>query len=232
MNILYYAVYILAAYLFGAIPHLVAIARLQHIPLTGDHHQTLFSKGNKTLAVLGVIGEFAKGAIPVMVGRLLDVDTTVIAIAGLAAVCGQMWPVFQKFDGEKGNSIGLGMAAALSPFALLWGLFPLAIGAGIRIGSRVRAQMKNDRSQPIVGGAYSRIMPIAMMTGFTMMPVVAWILDEPLAVTLVLAGMVLLFFIRRATAGLSYDLKISRNVGQVLAGRLLYDRSIREYRVK
>ena len=91
---------IVGAYLLGSVPQLSLLARLRRVNLDGDFHQSLWDRGGQAIAVLGVIGEFAKGIIPVLVGKGLDFDILVVALAGLAAVCGQMWPVFSRFDGD------------------------------------------------------------------------------------------------------------------------------------
>jgi len=113
MDILIDAALVIGAYLLGSAPQLSALASLRHASLSGDYHMSLWYKAGKWIAVMGILLEFIKGAIPVLIGHFLDINLTVVAVAGLAVVCGQMWPVFHKFSGEKGNTTGVGMAAAL-----------------------------------------------------------------------------------------------------------------------
>src|SRR4030042_5663309 len=107
------------AYILGSVPHLLLLAKLRHVELGGDFHQELWYKAGKVTGVLGVVGEFVKGILPVLIGKALDFNIVIVAGAGLAAVCGQMWPGFWKFAGEKGNSIGLAMSMALAPISCL-----------------------------------------------------------------------------------------------------------------
>jgi glycerol-3-phosphate acyltransferase PlsY len=225
LNLLIDAGYVIGAYLLGSAPHLFALARLQHIHLEGDARASLWKRGNKFLTVLGIIGEFAKGAIPVLAGRALNFDIAVVAIAGLAAVGGQMWPVFRRFDGEKGNTIGLGMAAALTPLALLPSLVPIAMGVIIRTIPRL-LRKTHHKQEPVFGGPFSRSIPIGMMGTFLALPLAAWLWKESLATVTVYCALFLLLLIRRLTAGLKKDLELSEDVGKVIKGRLLYDRSL------
>ena len=220
---------ILASYLIGAAPHLALLARLRRVKLNGDFHQDLWNRAGKATAVIGVLGEFAKGVIPVLVGRWLGFGTVTVAIAGLAAVCGQMWPVFARFDGEKGNSIAIAMVAALAPApALVAIIFPV-IALIIRTIPRLTAK-STDGSKTIIGGTYSRSLPVGMALCFLSLPVSSWYFGEPTAVIWGTAILFLLIMIRRLTAGLSDDLKASRDVKRILFQRLLYDRATASWR--
>jgi len=220
---------IAGAYFLGSLPHLSFLARLRRVDLNGDYHQTLWNKGGKIIAVLGIIGEFTKGIIPVLVGKALDFEILYIALAGLAAVVGQMWPVFNKFDGEKGNSIALAMVFALSWQPALAGFILILISLLFRTVPRLLA--KTEGKQPVFGGAYSRSLPVGMFFGFLAMPLAAWWLDETLAIIWSLAALFILIILRRVTAGLATDLKSSNDPKSILINRLLYDRSTVNWRL-
>src|SRR4030042_5811161 len=53
---------------------------------------------------------------PIIIGLVSNFPLAVTAAAGVAAVRGQMWPVFRKFDGEKGNTTGIGVVIALTMY--------------------------------------------------------------------------------------------------------------------
>jgi acyl phosphate:glycerol-3-phosphate acyltransferase len=222
-------IFILCAYLVGTIPQLQVIARLNHVKLEGDYHSCLWHKAGKIVGLSGVVGEFIKGVIPVIAGRLLEFDINFIAVAGVAAVCGQMWPVFQGFNGEKGNSIGLSMSASLAYQPFLIALIPIVIGAGIRTVKRLLTRSNNQTS--IIGGNYSKSLPLGMLVGFLVLPLASWYLNQPPGVTLSFAALFILILIRRSTAGLMQDLKKSSDLYLILKGRLLYDRGISKYRI-
>jgi glycerol-3-phosphate acyltransferase PlsY len=223
-------IFILAAYLLGSAPQLQALAAIRHVKISGDYHISLWQQAGKATALLGILGEFIKGALPVLVGRWLGFAEPVVAIAGIAAVCGQMWPVFLHFDGEKGNTSGLAMAAALDFCSLFWALIPIAIGAGIRIGTRLLKRRGNHT--PIFGGPFSRSLPLGMIGGFLVLPLTSWLLGKPLEITLAFVALVVLILIRRLTAGLKRDLQESRDLRRIVVGRLLYDRGVSQYRQK
>ncbi len=219
---------ITGAYLLGSLPHLSFLARLRRVDLNGDFHQTLWEKGGKTLAIIGIIGEFSKGIIPVLVGKALDFGILYIALAGVAAVAGQMWPVFKKFDGEKGNSIALAMVFALSWQPALIGMVPVLTSLLFRTVPRILGNKEARR--PVVGGPYSRSLPVGMFLCFLVLPLAAWWLDEPPEITWSLAALFVLIIARRLTAGLMADLKASDDITSVLVNRLLFDRSAVNWR--
>ncbi|MCJ7605634.1 MAG: glycerol-3-phosphate acyltransferase [Dehalococcoidales bacterium] len=211
------------AYLFGSLPHLPFMARLYGVKLDGDFHQELWYRAGRFVGVLGVIGEFIKGVTPVLVARALDFDTLIVVLAGVAAVCGQMWPVFARFDGEKGNSIAVAVMFALAPVPAAYALTFVIIALIVRLTPRIRARSSGQR---IIGGSYSRSLPLGRFACFLSLPILSWALGEPMETVWGLAGLfVLMIGVRRLTAGLKRDLRESRDIRGILLRRLLYDRS-------
>jgi glycerol-3-phosphate acyltransferase PlsY len=213
------AVLVLGAYLVGAVPQLAMLARLRGVRLEGDFHEGLWEQGGRGTAVFGVLVEFVKGALPVLVGRALGFSPTVVGLAGVAAVAGQMWPVFSRFDGEKGNTIGVAVAAALAPLAFLAAIVPMLVALGFRTAGRFK-----PAGGGIIGGTPSRSLPLGMMLGFLVFPLAALILGEPAGVVWCGAALWLLLILRRLTAGLNRDLRSSSDTGAILLSRFLYDR--------
>lgn len=219
-------VLVAGAYLFGSLPHLSLLAYLRGVNLDGDFHQELWYRAGRFVGVFGIVGEFIKGVTPVLVARALDFDPLIVALAGVAAVCGQMWPVFARFDGEKGNSIGIAVAFALVPVPAAYALTFVIIALIVRLTPRIRARSTGQR---IIGGSYSRSLPLGMFACFLSLPVLSWALGEPMETVWGLAGLfVLMIGVRRLTAGLKRDLRENRDIRdirEVLIRRLLYDRS-------
>ncbi len=220
---------VIGAYLFGSVPHLRFIARLRGIRLEGDYHQELWRRAGRVTGVLGVIGEFVKGAAPVLVGKALGFGPAFVAGAGVAAVCGQMWPVFARFDGEKGNSIAIAMSAALAPLALLCSLGFVIVALVVRMAPRVRAR---SSGRPIIGGEYSRSLPLGMFACFLSLPFFAWAFSEPPPYVWGLAALfILMIVVRRLTAGLLLDLRESpARRRDIVLRRLFYDRAAVSWR--
>jgi glycerol-3-phosphate acyltransferase PlsY len=226
-NMLANVALILGAYLLGSVPHLYFLGKLRGINLEGDLHIALWRQGGRVAGTAGILIDLAKGPIPVLVGKGLGFEPYIIAIAGLAVVAGQMWPVFFHFDGEKGNSTGLSMSAALTPVALLFALIPVVIGFAIRTVPRMLESTHSINERLKFGGPPSLSLPLGMAIAFALLPLLNWWLGQPLAVILVYLALFILIMLRRLTAGLKDDLKPGANVPGILLFRLLFDRSHR-----
>ena len=230
MELLVNLALILGSYILGSVPHLSLLAKLQHIELNGDSHESLWHKASKTIVVIGILGEFAKGIVPVIVGKYLGFDLAIVAIAGLTAVCGQMWPIFSRFDGEKGNSIAIAMVITLAPQPALMCIVPIIVSLIFRTVPRLIAKTKSIDDRPIIGGSHSRSLPLGMFTCFLLLPFVGWYLAEPSEIIWCFSALFILIMIRRLTAGIRDDFKASNDMIGIIINRLLYDRSMVKWR--
>ena len=104
-------VLIIGSYLLGSFPYMLLRSRARGLKVTPgeDYHIAMWHKMDHREGVIGIGVDALKGVIPIAAGFIFDFGLAIIAIAGVAAVIGQMWPVFQKFNGEKGNTTGAGM---------------------------------------------------------------------------------------------------------------------------
>lgn len=120
------------AYLLGAIPTGVLLART----FGGIDPRTLGSRNigatnvyrtaGKKLGILTLLGDIAKGLIPVVIARhSLDSHLWIAAVA-LAAFLGHLYPIYLNFKGGKGVATGLGAFLALSPLSALLSLLVFA----------------------------------------------------------------------------------------------------------
>jgi glycerol-3-phosphate acyltransferase PlsY len=114
-----------AAYLAGSIPFGVLVARGKGVDLrsvgSGNIGATNVARAlGKGWAIAVLLGDAAKGWVPVWVGRRLGFSPAAIAIAGLSAIVGHMFTLFLRGRGE-GVATSLGVALALSPAAALLG---------------------------------------------------------------------------------------------------------------
>ena len=227
MNIWADLALIVGAYLFGSLPFMLALAQYRGIidaKERRDLHLVLWYQGRRFDSGLGLFVDFAKGAIVVLSGAGLGFPLPVVAAAGVAVVCGQMWPVFLRFDGEKGNSTGLAVAVTLSWASpsflpLLLALIPLAIGASIRITAPL------FHSRPLLSQRLRLSLPLGMAIGFACLPVFSWWLGQPVEIIFGFLALFLVIIIRRLTAGVRDDLKTTTSKKTVMVNRLLYDRS-------
>jgi glycerol-3-phosphate acyltransferase PlsY len=161
----------------------------------------------------GIVGgtlDGAKGFLAVVVARSLGLPVEEQLACGIAALVGQMWPVFHQFDGGRANATGWGFAIAADPVAALIMGVPLYIGLAV---------VRVVRPRP------TRLLPLASILSFAIFPAVIW--EQEGTTPTVVAGLIVLVLIlvRRLTAGLREDLATGAPLARVLANRAMYDRS-------
>jgi glycerol-3-phosphate acyltransferase PlsY len=74
--------------------------------------------GRKWAAVV-VLGDLLKGALPVLVARIVTGDPLVEALCGGAAVAGAIWSIFAGFRSGRGVGAGVGTMLVMQPLAVL-----------------------------------------------------------------------------------------------------------------
>jgi hypothetical protein len=230
--LLAYTAFIISSYFLGAVPFMILIGRARGIDLSRepDLHHAMWYRVGRGWGLLGILLDVLKGIVPPLVGYFLGFPLHISALSGLAALCGQMWPVFRRFDGERGNTTGLGVVIALSftyalPIILFIALIAAGLGFLVRTVNRWQHSGKDLNERLRFGGSPSLALPLGVIIGFATTPITSALLNQPLEMTLGLAGVVLLILIRRITAGLIADLKKSKNPASVVVNRLLFDRS-------
>lgn len=120
---------LLIGYLLGSIPFAVVVSRAMGLrdPRTfgsGNPGATnVLRSGNKTAAVLTLIGDAAKGWVAVALAAWAVAQGytagTAIPLAGLGAFLGHLYPLFLRFHGGKGVATALGVLLGLSPWLAL-----------------------------------------------------------------------------------------------------------------
>jgi len=76
--------------------------------------------------VVVLIVDVAKGALPVVIGRVISDEPYVLAVAALAAVAGHDWPIYAGFRGGRGVATSFGGLLAISPIVAL-ALVPVGV---------------------------------------------------------------------------------------------------------
>jgi hypothetical protein len=220
--------WIIGAYLYGALPVVYLIGRLRGVDLSKeeDMHISLWRKVGRVEGFFGILWDVVKGAIAVLaVDRGLHLQDWVVAGVGVAVILGEMWSVFLKFRGEKSNTTGMGMAAALDYKAIPFILVPIVIGAGIRTIPRFfrRGQSMDERME--LGGPPSLSLPLGMLFGFALFPLGCWVMDA--GWWRIGAGIILfaLIVFKRLTDGLTEDIRKEGLKAGILLNRMLFDRS-------
>jgi len=113
------------SYLVGSLSFAVIISRLMGLADprsygSGNPGATnVLRSGHKAAALLTLAFDALKGYLPVMVALLwqerLGLGPFAIALVGLAAFLGHLWPVFFRFQGGKGVATAAGVLLALNP---------------------------------------------------------------------------------------------------------------------
>lgn len=223
-----YALWVVGAYLYGALPVVYLIGRMRGVDLSKeeDMHISLWRNVGRVEGLVGVTWDVIKGGIAVaVVHRVLGLEAGLVAAVGLGVIMGEMWPVFLSFRGEKANTTGLGMAAALAYQALPFLITPIAIGALVRTAPRFLDSRRTLNERLKFGGPPSFSLPLGMFCGFGLFPLGCWVMDLPwetIAAGIVLFGLIV---VKRLVTGLREDLKTGGNKPSIVLNRLLFDRS-------
>ena len=124
---------VLTAYLIGSLSFAVIVSRLMGLndPRTyGSKNPgatNVLRSGSKAAAVVTLLLDAAKGWLAVYAvqqwGASYGLEAGVVALVGLAAFLGHVFPVFFKFQGGKGVATAAGVVLATDPW------LALAVGA-------------------------------------------------------------------------------------------------------
>ncbi len=114
----------LVAYLVGSLSFAVIVSRVMGLndPRTfGSKNPgatNVLRSGNKAAAVITLVLDAAKGWLPVFLvgwlGQPYDLEEGTLALVGLAAFLGHLFPVFFRFQGGKGVATALGVLLGLN----------------------------------------------------------------------------------------------------------------------
>jgi len=116
----FYALLIVVAYLFGSISTAIVTCRLMGLPDprtqgSGNPGATnVLRHGGKKAAIITLVGDMLKGLVPVLIARAFGVPVEVLALVGLAAFVGHLFPVFFGFRGGKGVATAIGVLFGIS----------------------------------------------------------------------------------------------------------------------
>ncbi|MES2785255.1 MAG: glycerol-3-phosphate 1-O-acyltransferase PlsY [Pseudomonadota bacterium] len=132
---LYSVLAVLAAYLVGSLSFAVIVSRAMGLkdPRTfGSKNPgatNVLRSGSKAAAIVTLLLDALKGLIPVLLvrryGGPFGLEEGTMAMVGLAAFLGHLWPVFFRFKGGKGVATFIGVVFGLNVWlglatALTW----------------------------------------------------------------------------------------------------------------
>jgi glycerol-3-phosphate acyltransferase PlsY len=133
---------ILCGYLIGSISFAVVVSRLMGLPNPHDYGSgnpgatNVLRTGNKTAAVLTLVGDAVKGGFALWLaqrlmsaGVITPVASSEFVLAGvaLAAFLGHLYPLYSGFRGGKGVATTAGILVVMSPLmaAVVFGVWLL-----------------------------------------------------------------------------------------------------------
>ncbi|MFM2084877.1 MAG: hypothetical protein RLY95_1695 [Pseudomonadota bacterium] len=167
---------VLTAYLLGSLTFAVFVCKLLGLPDPRTYgsknpgSSNVLRSGSKIAALLTLLLDALKGYIPVLLIQLYGANYGMaegtIALAGLAAFFGHLYPVFFKFKGGKGVATAAGVI-----FAIHWPLGLATLGTWLIIAYFFRysslAAMVSALFVPVYylmgdGAAWNAETPIAM----------------------------------------------------------------------
>ena len=124
-------VLIIGAYLVGSISSAIIVCKLMGLPdprTQGSKNPgatNVLRIGGKKAAAITLLGDALKGFVPVFLALYLKLSPLVLALTGLAAFLGHLYPLFFGFKGGKGVATALGVQFGWSwmiggSVALIW----------------------------------------------------------------------------------------------------------------
>lgn len=177
MTVLAPLVMVIVGYLVGSLSFAVIVSRVMGLADprsygSGNPGATnVLRSGNKAAAIATLMLDALKGYVPVLAALLLAErfgwgDRTV-ALTGLAAFLGHLWPIFFKFKGGKGVATAAGVLFAFNPLLGLATLVTFAIiAAFFRYASlaSIAAAVFAPFYQLLIWGAEANALAIVVMS--------------------------------------------------------------------
>ena len=128
-----------AGYLLGSVSFAVVMCRAGGLPDprtlgSGNPGATNVARaGSRRVAALVLCGDIAKAAVPMLLARAWGVSESAVALVGLAAFIGHLYPLYYGFRGGKGVATFAGVLVVMHwPVALVWTVAWLAVAAVFR----------------------------------------------------------------------------------------------------
>jgi glycerol-3-phosphate acyltransferase PlsY len=183
----YTSLAIIAAYLLGSLTFAVFVCKLLGLPDPRTYgsknpgSSNVLRSGSKIAALLTLLLDALKGFIPVMLIKLYGKDygmtEGVMALTGLAAFFGHLYPLYFKFKGGKGVATAAGVI-----FAIQWPLGLATLGTWLIIAYFFRY----SSLAALVAAVFA---PVYYLMGNG----VAWRAETPLAMSLALMSAMLVY---------------------------------------
>ena len=126
MTLIYPALATLAAYLLGSLSFAIIVSRMMGLSDPRSYGSknpgatNVLRSGSKAAAVITLLLDALKGWLPVVLvrwfGKPYGLEDGTLALVGLAAFLGHLYPVFFRFQGGKGVATALGVLMGVNEF--------------------------------------------------------------------------------------------------------------------
>ncbi|MGB5706250.1 MAG: glycerol-3-phosphate 1-O-acyltransferase PlsY [Arenicellales bacterium] len=110
----------LCAYLVGSVSSAIIVSKLMGLPdprTSGSNNPgatNVLRLGGKKAAVITLFGDVLKGLLPVLIAKMLTASSLTIALVGISAFLGHLYPLFFGFKGGKGVATAAGVFIGIS----------------------------------------------------------------------------------------------------------------------
>lgn len=123
--------------------------------------------GGKKAAAITLLGDLLKGLIPVYIAQLINAPVELIALTGLSAFLGHLYPVFFGFKGGKGVATSIGVLLGFSyllgiVFVVTW-LLMYKVGRISSLSALIASVLSPVYAWYIVGDSYITGAALMMM---------------------------------------------------------------------
>ncbi len=159
-------------YLLGSLSFAVLLSRLfgtadPRASGSGNPGATnMLRLAGKKIAILTLLGDLAKGLLPVLIARLLGLSDMQQAWVGLAAVIGHLYPLYFNFRGGKGVATAAGMLLALYPPAALLAAVAWLVTFKLSRTSSLASLVATPLTLPLLAWQEpSALLPMTVLTG-------------------------------------------------------------------
>ena len=216
MSILWFVLLVLGSYLLGSLPvHYMAAKLSRGIDLrkygtsqVGAGNLWRMTRSWKIALPIGIF-DICKGMVMVWAAQAVGLSIAQQVVVGLVAIAGHNWSVFLHFSGGRGIGTAFGVILIIP---LINGLAAWDVITFVTIA--------------VIGSIILRSSPLPVFLSLIAVPVVSWILNEPLEITLGFLAIFAIVVIKRVAAQRPAIPNVTK--GQLLLNRLLFDRDIRD----
>ncbi|MFV3366609.1 glycerol-3-phosphate 1-O-acyltransferase PlsY [Pseudomonas sp. NY15435] len=160
------------AYLLGSLSFAVLLSRLfgtadPRASGSGNPGATnMLRLAGKKIAILTLLGDLAKGLLPVLIARMIGLSDVQQAWVGLAAVIGHLYPLYFNFRGGKGVATAAGMLLALYPPAALLAAVAWLVTFKLSRTSSLASLVATPLTLPLLAWQEpSALLPMTVLTG-------------------------------------------------------------------